>query len=145
MEKPVLQLEETLQILEELIQCDTPDHRATASYIKRLKQFYSPQFDLEHSESGSYYYAALKCLSINYLENDAIYNINLSDQFKRSLQTLIEIALLNVESSACKTIAINKLVELATLWGFNATFDMAGLIVKILQGMRADLLSTHPA
>ena len=142
MDNYILQLEESLQILEELLQCDSDDRRAITCYIKRLKQFYSPQFDFEHSESGSYYYAALKCLSINYLDSDAVYNVSMSVLFKDSLQTLMDIALHNVDSPSNKTIAINKLVELASLWGFNSTFDMVNLIVQILQAMRTDLLAT---
>ena len=142
MDNSALQLEESLQILEELILCNPGDRRATSSCLKRLKQFYSPQFDFEHSESGSYYYAALKCLSINYLEKDAIYNLPLSLQFKDSLQILLGVALLNVDSPGNKNLAIDKLVELASLWGFNSTFDMANLIAQILQAMRADLLTS---
>ena len=138
MDNALLQLEESLQILEELIQCN---NRATSSYIKRLKQFYSPQFDFEHSESGSYYYAALKCLSINYIEKDAIYRLPLSCRFKDSLQTLLDIALLNIDSPNNNSVAADKLVELATLWEFNSTLDIANLIIQTLQGMRADLLT----
>ena len=142
MDNALLQLEESLQILEELIQCDARDSRATSSYIKRLKQFYSPQFNFEYSESGSYYFAALKCLSINYLETDAIYSLPLSRRFQDSLQTLLDIALLNVDSPTNNSVAAEKLVELASFWGFNSTLDIANLIIQTLQEMRAELL-TH--
>ena len=143
MDTTLLQLEESLQILEELIQCDPYNDKATTFYIQRLKQFYSPQFDLEHSESGSYYYAALKCLSINYLESDAIFNVSLSQRFQDSLLSLIEISMLNLDLRKNQSTVIEKLVGLATFWNLNTTLDMPDLIIQVLKEMRAELSNSH--
>ena len=143
MDSAILQLEESLQILEELIQCNPYDNKAITLYIQRLKQFYSPHFDFEYSESGSYYYAALKCLSVNYLEEDAKFNVSLSHSFHHSLKLLIEINLLNLDPRKNQSVIIEKLVTLATFWNLNTTLDMPDLIIQVLKEMRTDLLNSH--
>ena len=143
MDSAILQLEESLQILEELIQCSPLDNKTTTLYIQRLKQFYSPQFDFEYSESGSYYYAALKSLSVNYLENDSQFGTSLSHSFQHSLELLIEISLLNMDPRKNQSVIIEKLVALATFWDLNTTLDMPDLIVQVLKKMRTELLSKN--
>ena len=143
MDTATLQLEESLQILEELIQCNPDDSKSIAVYIQRLKQLYSPQFGFEYSESGSYYYAALKCLSVNYLETDATFNVTLSKRFQSSLLLLIDISMLNLAIRKNQSVVVEKLVKLATFWKLNTTLDMPDLIQLVLKGMRIELLDSQ--
>ena len=52
----LLKLEETLTILEELL---NNNHNVTRQHIQQLKVFYSPLFDFDYSESVSYTHLTL--------------------------------------------------------------------------------------
>ena len=66
-----LVIEESLQMLEDCIQCGTlssTNSTIIKQHIQRLKKFYSPLFDVTHAESGSYFYATLHCMLKQYIE-----------------------------------------------------------------------------
>jgi hypothetical protein len=52
-----LQPEEFLHIVEYSLQHSVFYNSLERRYLKRLKQLYSPRFDIEHSETSSYYHA----------------------------------------------------------------------------------------
>ena len=137
----VLKLEETFMILEECLKCDdTPFPSSTIKphHVQRLKDFYSPQFDFEYSESGSYFYAALKVVSaINFKSESPEFYF--SDQFKRSLEYLLQISLLSLDYQRNQHRLTEQLILLADLWGLHDTLDMQLLIINVLSKMRAEL------
>ena len=139
----ILQLEETLQILEESIQHDAFSTSSTKQHIQRLKSFYSPRFDFEFSESGSYYYAALHCVCDRYLNDDCKHNVFLSSEFKQSLSCLLEISRLSLNSKNHQTSIVEELLLLAKLWGLNETLDIPTLLLQALVKMRSNLLASH--
>ena len=56
---PILVLEETLFILEECLQGDNSlllNSTVVSHHIQVLKKFYSPGFDFDYSETGSYFF-----------------------------------------------------------------------------------------
>lgn len=74
----VLMLEESLFILEECLLGDNSllrDPIIVSHHIQTLKRFYSPDFELDFSESGSYFYAALHSIDNCYVSPSAIYHI----------------------------------------------------------------------
>ena len=133
---PILQLEETLLILEESLQQPALDHRVQQKHIIRLKQFYSPLFDFEHSETGSYYYAALQCIKATYLDEDALYSLPLSPLFIDSLLCLIKINMLSLDTRRNKNGITEALLDLAELWGLQHSHDMAELLTSVVGNMR---------
>ena len=140
-----LQLEETLQILEESLQHDVFSTHTATQHIKRLKQLYSPRFDFEHSESGSYSYAALRCVSACYLDEDAKYDIPLSSVFKESLELLMQINMLALGANKNKAGLTESLLAISNLWNLNDTLDIPELLLKVLINMRSNLLETSNA
>ncbi|MEM8843678.1 MAG: hypothetical protein AAGB35_01390 [Pseudomonadota bacterium] len=143
MDPDILQLEESLQILEELIYCNPNDRKLITLYIQRLKQFYSPEFDFEHSESGSYYYAAIKCISLKYIENKLTSHISLPQRFQDSLSLLLEINMCNFDTRNNNTSAVDKLISLASLWELNTTLDIPDLMIEVLREMRLEILHSN--
>ncbi len=133
---PILQLEETLLILEESLQQPALDHRVQQKHIIRLKQFYSPLFDFEHSETGSYYYAALQCIKATYLDEDALYSLPLSPLFIDSLLCLIKINMLSLDTRRNKNGITEALLDLSELWGLQHSHDMAELLTSVVGNMR---------
>ena len=140
----LLQLEESLIILEECLQIDNspfPNKSISSFHVERFKKFYSPRFNLEYSESGSYVYAALRVISVYYLEEPAIYQIPFSDRFKRSLEYLLDISLLSMAYRSNKHVVTEKLVILAEMWGLQEVADMENLLTTVLVRMRMELLN----
>jgi len=133
---PILPLEETLLILEESLQQPALDHRVQQKHIIRLKQFYSPLFDFEHSETGSYYYAALQSIKATYLDEDALYSLPLSPLFIDSLLCLIKINMLSLDTRRNKNGITEALLDLAELWGLQHSHDMAELLTSVVGNMR---------
>lgn len=138
----ILQLEETLQILEESLHHNVFSDSTATQHIQRLKQFYSPRFDLEHSESGSYHYAALQCISAYYLEDDAVYQLPLSSIFKESLCLMLEINLLTLDGKRHNNEITEKLLALAELWSLNTILDMPTLLLQTHIMMRSNLIDS---
>lgn len=138
-----LQLEETLHILEGSLQHDVYYNSLEKGYIKRLKQLYSPQFDIEHSETGSYYHATLQCIKSLYLDSECVYQISLSKRFKVSMNYLLEINSYTLDSSNHHSELTECLLSLSELWGLQGTLDMADLLVQTLINMRTDLINTY--
>ncbi len=134
-----LQLEETLLILEESISYDVFSNSASTIHISRLKQFYSPQFDFEHSESGSYFHSALICVNARFVESDAQYVLPLSDIFKQSLAYILQISTLSLNVSLNKTKLTDCLILLAELWGLSTTLDISNLLSQSIHNMRHNL------
>ena len=144
----LLQLEESLIILEECLQSDHspfPSTSINSFHIERLKKFYSPRFDFEFSESGSYIYATLRMISVYYLEEEAIYSISFSERFKDSLECLLDISMLSTAYRSNQQAITEKLVTLATLWGLQHISDMESLITTVLANMRIDLFKHYNA
>tara|TARA_R110002096_G_scaffold241054_9_gene432971 strand:+ start:973 stop:1431 length:459 start_codon:yes stop_codon:yes gene_type:complete len=139
----ILQLEETLHMLEESLQQDVFYYSLDKCYIQRLKQMYSPHFDIEHSESGSYYHATLQCIKVFYLDKDCIYQISLSGRFITSMNYLLEINFYALDSNNHYSTLTETLLSLSDLWNLNDTLDIADLLVRTLIKMRADLIQTN--
>ena len=140
----VLQLEESLIILEECLQFDNspfPNSSINSFHIERLKEFYSPGFDFEYSESGSYVYAALRVISAHYLEEQALYQISFSEKFRCSLEYLIDVSLLSTAYRSNRHAVNDKLVALAELWDLQNITDMDHLLITVLARMRIELLN----
>jgi len=139
----LLQLEETLQILEDSLQRNVFYNSLDKYYIKRLKQLYSPRFDIEHSESGSYYHATLQCIKALYLDHDAIYQLSLSTKFITSMNYLLEINFYVLDTNTHHSKMTETLLSLSELWGLQSTLDIADLIAQTLIQLRADLINTN--
>lgn len=139
----VLQLEETLLILEESLQQNIFYNSIEKRYIKRLKQLYSPHFDIEHSETGSYYFATLQCIKLFYLDAECTYSIPISDKFKTSMYHLLEINSHTLDSRNNKSRMTEQLLSLSELWHLQDTLDIADLLVFTLNNMRSDLINTY--
>ena len=137
----ILQLEESLLILEESLQPDTIEPDTRKRHIHRLKQFYSPLFDFEHSESGSYYYAALKCIEETYINTDSTDKLPLSSLFKQSTTCMLRINTLSLDTKRNKNGIAESLIELAQLWQLYQSHDMADLLTKVLSQMRNEVTS----
>ncbi len=138
----VLQLEETLLILEESLQYNVFHHSLEKHYIQRLKQLYSPQFDIEHSETGSYYYATLECIRIFYLVEDSLYKIPMSAKFKTSILHLLDINSHALDSKKYQNRITEQLLALSELWQLQNTLDIADLLASCLSKMRLNLMHT---
>lgn len=138
-----LQLEETLHILEDSLQHNLFYYSLEKRYIQRLKQLYSPRFDIEHSETGSYYYAALQCINSLYLDKESIYQIVLSEKFVTSMNYLLEINSFALDTNNHQSKLTESLLSLSKLWGLETTLDIADLLVKALMQMRSDLIATY--
>lgn len=138
-----LQLEETLHILEDSLQHNVFYNSLEKQYIKRLKQLYSPLFDIEHSETGSYYHATLQCIKSLYLETDSVYQISLSAKFKTSMSYVIDINSYTLDTKNHRSKITECLLSLSELWGLQSTLDIADLLVQALTKMRADLINTY--
>ena len=138
-----LQLEETLLILEDSLQHDVYYNSLEKRYIKRLKQLYSPGFDIEHSETGSYYHATLQCIKALYLDSDCVYHLSLSNNFKASMEYLLEINYYTLNTNRHHSKLTECLLSLSQLWGLHGTLDIADLLAQTLIKMRADLINTY--
>ena len=139
----VLQLEETLLILEESLQHNIFYNSIEKRYIKRLKQFYSPHFDIEHSETGSYYFATLQCIKSYYLDAECNYRIPMSEKFKVSMHHLLEINSRTLETRNNQSRMTEQLLLLSELWDLHDTLDIADLLVNALIKMRGDLINHY--
>ena len=135
----ILQLEETLLILEESLQQPTLDNTIQKKHISRLKQLYSPLFDFEHSESGSYYYAALQCIKASYIDDEAKYTLSLSPLFVKSVLCLLEINTLSLDTKRNKNAITEAFLTLAELWDLHKSHDMADLLTHVISHMRAQV------
>lgn len=136
-------LEETLFILQECLQVDRscfPASTIENHHIQKLKTFYSPRFDFDHSESGSYFFATLQSIHVCFIDKNADYKISLSRNFKISLECLLDISMLSMNYRKNKHIVIEQLISLSGIWGLNTTLDIQSLIIQILEEMRADLV-----
>ena len=136
----VLQLEETLLILEESLAQPSLSHTNNKKHISRLKQFYSPLFDFEHSESGSYYYATLQCVKATYIDDNAIYKLPLSTLFIDSILCLLEINTLSLDTKRNSRGITEALLNLARLWNLHHQQDMADLISNVIACLRRDII-----
>ncbi|MDW3096006.1 MAG: hypothetical protein R8G33_10065 [Gammaproteobacteria bacterium] len=139
----VLQLEETLLILEESLQHNVFYNSIEKRYIKRLKQFYSPYFDIEHSETGSYYFATLQCIKLFYLDAERPYRIPLSDKFITSMHHLFEINIHTLDARNNQSGMTEQLLFLSEIWELHDTLDIADLLVNTLIKMRSNLIYTY--
>ena len=136
----LLQLEETLLILEESMQFPTLQNSISKRHISRLKQLYSPLFDFEHSESGSYYYATLQCIKATYIDDDATYKLSLSSLFVNSILCLLEISTLSLDTKRNKNGITETLLKLASLNSLSDSDDMADLITSVVRKLRNDII-----
>ena len=139
---PILALEETLVILEECLQGDNSvllDSAMISSHIKTLKHYYSPEFDFDYSETGSYFYAALNSIHRCYIESDACYQLDFTDIFKASLQHLLCISRLSINYRTYKHTIVDHLLALAKLWRLQHAMDMRILMLQTLALMRSEV------
>jgi len=137
----ILQLEETLIILEESLQQPTLNNSLNKKHIARLKQLYSPLFDFEHSESGSYYYAALQCIKSLYIDNDSHFDLPLPPLFIQSVLCLLEINTLSLDTKRNKNGITEAFIALADLWELQHSQDMADLLILVIANMRKQLIN----
>ena len=135
----LMQFEETLLILEESISDDVFSNQTSSLHISRLKQFYSPQFDFEHSESGSYFHSALVCLNSKFIEFDNQNTLPVSNEFKKSLSYILEISSLSLNISINKSRLTECLILLAELWDLGSTLDISKLLSQSIHKMRHNL------
>ena len=138
----VLMLEESLFILEECLQRDNSllqDPIIVSHHIQTLKRFYSPDFDLDYSESGSYFYAALLSIDNCYVDPGAIYHTPLSSRFINSLQRLLHMSRLSLNFRMHRCEIIEQLQSLSSLWKLHSTMDMQSLVLQVLTLMRSEL------
>lgn len=139
----IFQLEETLLILEESLQYPSLQSGANKKHIYRLKQLYSPLFDFEHSDSGSYYYAALQCIKSTYMGEDARYKLPLPPLFVDSLFYLIEINTLSLDTQRNKNGITEALLKLADRWELHHSHDIADLLTHVISQMRMQVVNLH--
>ncbi len=135
----ILQLEETLLILHECLHAPNLNNLQTKKHIARLKQLYSPLFDFEHSESGSYYCATLQCIKYTYLDKDAKFNLPLPPLFTKSILCLLDINTLSLDTKKNNSSITEALLCLAALWDLHESMDMADLISEVLVKMRSQI------
>ena len=138
-----MQLEETLLILEESISEESLSKITSTLHISRLKQLYSPQFDFEHSESGSYFHSALVCVNSKFIDTHAETRLPVSDVFMQSLSCILEISTLSLNISINKFRLTECLLSLAETWGLNSTLDISILLTQSLHSMRHNLQQSH--
>lgn len=147
----ILVLEETLYILEECLQGDNfllLNSPVISNHIQTLKNCYSPEFDFDYSETGSYFFAALSAIDRCYIGTDALYHISLSDKFIESLHHLLHISRLSINYRSYNQSIIDHLLTLANLWNLHHAMDMRALILQTLSLMRTEikyLNSTQPS
>lgn len=142
----ILQLEETLIILQECLQQPSLNNSPNKKHIARLKQLYSPLFDFEHSESGSYYHAALQCIKYTYIDNKDNQQLDLPPLFINSMLCLLDINTLSLDMKRNNNSITEKLLELSELWSLHQSQDMADLISVALLNMHkqiTNLLNEH--
>lgn len=142
----ILQLEETLIILQESLLLPWTNDSLNKKHIARLKQLYSPLFDFEHSESGSYYHAALQCIKSSYIDDDSQFDLPLPPLFVESIMCLIEINTLSLDTKRNKNGITEAFINLANLWHLQHSQDMADLLSQVIVNMRRQvthLLNNH--
>lgn len=137
----LLQLEETLIILEESLQQPTLSDSISKKHIARLKQMYSPLFDFEHSESGSYYYAALQCIKSSYIDEETRYDVSVPPLFIKSILYLLEINTLSLDIKRNQSGITEAFLMLSDLWNLQNSYDMADLLLHVIANMRKQV--TH--
>lgn len=135
----LLKLEETLLILEELL---VNDQKHVRQHIQRLKVFYSPLFDFDHSESGSYFYAAIKSLCHYYLAFDTT-SVILSERCQTSLTLLEKVSLLSLDRRKNHTTLVSELLTLASLWQLEHSLDVSDMLRHVLAAMRYDAMRSN--
>ena len=138
----ILKLEETLTILEELL---ANDQHVTRQHIQQLKVFYSPLFDFDYSESGSYFYAAVKSLCLHHEEPADESGLILSEHFKNSLTRLEKIAMLSLNRQKNQSAFVSELLAMANLWDLNQTLDVSDMLQQVLRAMRYDAIQSNPS
>lgn len=139
---PILVLEETLIILEECLQGDKSlvlDSVIVSNHMQTLKNYFSPEFDFDYSETGSYFYAALNGINKYYIGPDAVYQLPLSVKFTDSLQHLTQISRLSINYRSYKQTIIDHLLALSAIWDLQQTMDMRMLILQTLSLMRTEI------
>ena len=139
-----LKLEETLLILQECLlhtPSTLPLTPIAGEYIDRLKTFYSPQFDFDHSESGSFFFAALRSVQATFIDKDSPSHIPLSDNFIQSIEYLLEISMLSLSYRTNRSAIVEQLITLSNLWKLNRTLDMRSVIVQVLGHMLTEMRS----
>lgn len=136
----LLKLEETLTILEELL---NNNHNVTRQHIQQLKVFYSPLFDFDYSESGSYFYAAVKSLCQQYLLPTDTTGLLLSNRFRVSLNLLEQIGMLSLNREKNQSALVSELLAMAELWNLNQTLDVSDMLQQVLRAMRYDALESN--
>lgn len=137
----ILQLEETLIILEESLQEPSLNSSSHKKHIARLKQLYSPLFDFEHSESGSYYYAALLCIKSSYIDHQELTSVQLSPLFIKTIACLIDINTLSLDTKRNHNGITEAFLLLSDLWDLQNSYDMAELLIHVLAKMRQEVTS----
>ena len=145
---PILLLEETLFILEECLQGDNSlllDSPIVSKHIQTLKICYSPEFDFDYSETGSYFFAALSAIDRCYIGPDTRYQFPLSDKFIESLQHLLHISRLSINYRSYNQTIIDHLLTLANLWNLHHAMDMRVLILQTLSLMRLEIKELNGA
>jgi len=135
----LLTIEETLTILEE---CLNHNSHGTQQHIQTLKTFYSPVFDFDYSESGSFFYAGVKSLCHHTIERSST-DLILSGAFKQSLITLEKVSLLILDRQKNQSALTNQLLQLAAVWQLNQTLDVPDLIQQAISKMRYDVMQTN--
>ena len=137
-------LDESLQILQDCLQADTnicQNSAITKNHIQRLKYFYSPWFDFEYSESGSYFYATLKCTHAYYLNLPSEKQANISPNFSESLDRLLDISLYALSPTLNQRMMIEHMVKLASIWEYQHCDDMQTLLLFVFNKMRKSILN----
>ncbi len=124
----VLQLEEILHTLEDSLQHNVLYNSYEKQYIQRLKQLYSPRFDIEHSETGSYYHAILQCIKTLYLDSESVYHIFLSVKFKTSMNYLLKLNSYTLDTNNHHSQLTENLLSLSELWSLQSTLEYRRLI-----------------
>ena len=139
---PLLALEETLFILEECLQGDNSlllDSPIVSDHIQTLKSCYSPEFDFDYSETGSYFFAGLNAIDRCYIGADALFQLPLSDRFAESLRHLHHISRLSINYRTYNQTIIDHLLSLASLWNLHHAMDMRAVILQSLSLMRSEI------
>ena len=143
-----LVLEETLFILEECLQGDNSlllDSPIVSNHIQTLKNCYSPEFDFDYSETGSYFFAALSAIDRCYIGADTLYQLPLSEKFNESLHHLLQISRLSINYRSYNQTIIDHLLTLANLWNLQHSMDIRLLILQTLSLMRSEIKELNTA
>ena len=145
---PLLALEETLFILEECLQGDNSlllDSPIVSDHIQTLKSCYSPEFDFDFSETGSYFFAALSAIDRCYIGANTLYKLPLSEKFTKSLHHLLHISRLSINYRSYNQTIVDHLLSLANLWNLQHAMDMRVLILQTLSLMRLEIKELNVA